>query len=97
MSERLGDVQRGGVWPPEKFSQIGSNVPFKHRQTQVFVFPPLFSYQPTSHRRFGSVFEKGMFYFYPLPPHTPPAVFSYLDIDRRDDRALSKFQFNSPR
>lgn len=90
MSERLGDVQRGEVWPPEKFSQIGSNVPFKHRQTQVFVFPPSFSYRPTS----LPVFGKGMFYFYPLPP---PVVFSYLDIDRRDDRALFKFQFNSPR
>lgn len=69
-SERLDDGQRSGVWSPEKFSQIGSNVPFKHRQTQVFVFPPSFSYWPTLHRRFGSVFGKGMFFFYShLPPH----------------------------
>lgn len=33
--ERLGDVQRSGVWPPEKCSQIGNNVSFKHRQKQI--------------------------------------------------------------
>lgn len=89
--ERLSDDQRGGMWSPEKFSQIGNNVSFKHAQKQILSSPFRFVIGPP-YTGALIVWGKNVFLLPPLP-----FVFSYLDTDRRDNTALLKFWFNSPK